>query len=93
MSDGEFKKKLFGYYVRQLKKEQIVPSKDAEKVAAGILEPIVKVLDEAKKDLFECFGGTSYSGRKNGFVPHVSDEVELVLRLKKWFGDNEKDVS
>ena len=48
-------------------------------------------IDEAKKDLFDCFGGYSYTGNEkgeNGFVQHVSDEVELVLRLKRWFGDS-----
>ena len=78
MTEGLLYRKILEELKRQKAWEALYPEPTNEEM--------LKVLDEAKKDIFSCLGGYSYDGERKEFVQGISDRTELVLKLKKWFG-------
>ena len=98
MSEGQLKKhatpeefdawfKSLSFYERiEMKKRHLKATKELYKDGyLNALEDFKEWIDEAKKDIMELI---VYDALIHGEII-ISDEDEMIKRLKKWFGESE----
>jgi len=59
----------------------------------GTISRVSQIIDEMRKELFECFGSSHWSVKHKRFIKGIADREELVLKLGKWLGERTSSVS